>query len=90
MLRTKKRRRKKKKKEEEKNSSSRLVQDRMFESHHHGDDGEKIPVALDSGEAERRHISEENHGWAEANGAENLRRGRSHEMKSHMCCTTEE
>lgn len=45
-------------------------------SHHHGDDREEIPVALDSGEAKRKHISEEYHGRSEANSAQNLREGR--------------
>lgn len=44
--------------------------------HHHRDDGEEVPVALDSGKAKRKHISEENHGWTEADGTEDLREER--------------
>lgn len=42
-------------------------------AHHHGDDREEIPVALDSGEAKRKHVGEENHGGTEANSTQNLR-----------------
>lgn len=45
--------------------------------HHHGDDGEEIPVALHSSEAKRKHVGEENHGRAEADGAQDLWGGES-------------
>lgn len=41
--------------------------------HHHGDDREEIPVALDSGEAKRKHIGEEDHGRTKANSTKDLR-----------------
>lgn len=44
--------------------------------HHHGDEGEEIPVALDPREAERKYICEEDHGGTEADGAEDLREER--------------
>lgn len=47
--------------------------------YHHGDDREEIPVALDSGEAKRKHVSEEDHGWTKANSTQDLREKRSHE-----------
>lgn len=53
-----------------------------FSTHHHGDDREEIPVALDSGEAERKHVSEENHGWTEANSTQDLREARGGVRKS--------
>lgn len=50
--------------------------------HHHGDDGEEIPVALHSSEAKRKHVGEENHGRAEADGAQDLWGGRAGGMKA--------
>lgn len=50
--------------------------------HHHGDDGEEVPVALDSGEAERKHVSEENHGWTEADSTQDLRERREKDSRT--------
>lgn len=50
--------------------------------HHHGDDGEEVPVALDSGEAERKHVGEENHGWTEADSTQDLRERREKDSRT--------
>lgn len=42
-------------------------------SHHHADEREEVSVALHSRESKRNDIREEDHGWAEADGAEDLR-----------------
>lgn len=74
-------------------------------AHHHGDDGKEVPVALDSREPERAHVREEDHGWNETNGTEDLRERRKGQQVntgfpnthhctfiffgSHRCCICE-
>lgn len=50
-----------------------MVYTHCMQPHHHGDDREEIPVALDSGEAKRKHIREEDHGRTKADSTQDLR-----------------
>lgn len=50
-----------------------MVYTHRMQPHHHGDDREEIPVALDSGEAKRKHIREEDHGRTKADSTQDLR-----------------
>lgn len=56
-------------------------------THHHRNDREEIPVALDSGEAKRNHIGEEDHCWTKANNTQDLREGRRDVMKGDATVT---
>lgn len=60
---------------------------RGIPTHHHRNDREEIPVALDSGEAKRNHIGEEDHCWTKANNTQDLREGRRDVMKSDTTVT---
>lgn len=45
-------------------------------TYHHRDDGEKVSVALDFSKHERHTVCEEDHGWAETNERNNLKKNK--------------